>query len=316
MRKTLFLLTLSSMVFGQELLFQQKPLESDYFAMFDIKSSATHEEKFGVYVADDFELQKDSKIQKIKFTGHIEEGFLDVKNLVAWRLLIYGDNNGKPKGIPMRANGNSFYDHYFCFANKEAITMTLDSEKPKILNVEWDLAKSTNVGNRAGFTYKANTKYWVVLYSVINDNSKNVVSSDKKHFYWAGSTMNTPNLRPAQFVDPNDFLGSLYTDWTDANKVSTVSGVAFELYGDTNLSTKDIDKETKIDVYPNPSSDNINIKTQNTKLKSVSIYSLDGKLVHSGEHSLINVKTLPIGHYLIKVELANGSINTIKFIKK
>lgn len=324
MKKSLFfLMASSSLAFGQELLFQQKPLATDYFANIDILSSVkeTDTDKSlsqGIYAADDFEFSRDSKITKLKFTGHVEDGFLDLNNLKGWDIFIYTDSNGVPNDIPGRSRGNNFLAHYnFYLSNSHITTMTMDTQNPKILNVELDLINNDGMVSNKHFVYKANTKYWLVIFSNILDNEAfSITESNKKHFYWAASTSNTPKLEHAKVADPNDFLGYGYTNWTNTNQVNPmVSGLAFELYGEPSLSTNEVKKNTEISVYPNPTADNLNVKS-NKKFKSVSIFNAEGRLVIKTDNPLIDVKKLAVGQYIINTEFEDGTKSSVKFIKK
>lgn len=308
MKKLFFLLGASSLAFGQNLLFEQKPLASDFMASIDVISSANYNEKMGIYVADDFELATNSTINKIKFTGHIENGFLDLQNLLSWRVSFYNDNGGKPASIPNWTTGGlkMLFSEFATTAN---VVMTTDPANAKILNVEWNIPSSV--------VYNANTKYWVVLYSVMNNLNDATFMNGKKHFYWAASTMNLPKLETAKIVDPNNLLGSGYTDWTNVNQVSNmVSGMAFSLYGANALATSETDAKSKVAVFPNPTSDELNVKYEDKKLKQASVFSADGKLLQTSSNTLIDVRKLKVGQYLIKVDFQDGTSTSAKFIKK
>lgn len=70
----------------------------------------------------------------------------------------------------------------------------------------------------------------------------------------------------------------------------------------------------QISLFPNPSSDFIQIKSKNSEKLGVKIFSMTGQLVLKGTYASdekIDVSKLNVGVYLVQV---NGS--TIKFIKK
>ncbi|MFC0345611.1 T9SS type A sorting domain-containing protein [Epilithonimonas hispanica] len=81
------------------------------------------------------------------------------------------------------------------------------------------------------------------------------------------------------------------------------------------LSVSDINK-TQVNIFPNPTSDFINIKSDE-KIKSVKLYNVSGSLVktENNEFSRINVSNLPKGNYLISIETDFG-IETKKIIKE
>lgn len=70
-----------------------------------------------------------------------------------------------------------------------------------------------------------------------------------------------------------------------------------------------------VSIYPNPTSDVLNIKTE-SKINAVSVVDMTGRKVNvklNGDQ--VDVKELPAGNYLINVETKDG-ISTEKFIKK
>lgn len=81
------------------------------------------------------------------------------------------------------------------------------------------------------------------------------------------------------------------------------------------LSASDINK-TQINIFPNPTSDFINIKSDE-KIKSVKLYNASGSLIktENNEFSRINISNLPKGNYLISIETGSG-IETKKIIKE
>jgi len=71
-----------------------------------------------------------------------------------------------------------------------------------------------------------------------------------------------------------------------------------------------------ISVFPNPAKDIINIKVPEiTEIKSINIYSMDGKLVRKSKYFFfteqIDISKLEIGTYIIKIETDKGSFNKI-----
>ncbi|WP_157884424.1 T9SS type A sorting domain-containing protein [Chryseobacterium kwangjuense] len=82
------------------------------------------------------------------------------------------------------------------------------------------------------------------------------------------------------------------------------------------LSTSETDrKKTDISLYPNPSSDMINLKSDK-EIKNITITSLDGKaVVKTGNMKNIDISKLPKGVYILKGELKNGNTVSKKIIK-
>ena len=75
---------------------------------------------------------------------------------------------------------------------------------------------------------------------------------------------------------------------------------------------------TKVSLYPNPTSNRLNISAADT-IKNAEIYNLLGKRVMSlninNTSESIDVSNLASGIYLIKYEV-NNAVGTSKFIKK
>ncbi len=94
---------------------------------------------------------------------------------------------------------------------------------------------------------------------------------------------------------------------------------AFE-YAGTHIFPIVADKDSFINVFPNPSSNKINIvSTSQTQIISISIYSCDGKLMKQintdSNMETINTKRLENGIYTLVVQLKNNMIINKKFLK-
>ena len=74
-----------------------------------------------------------------------------------------------------------------------------------------------------------------------------------------------------------------------------------------------------ISIFPNPTNDILNIKIRdNINIKSISIYSIEGKQIEKNKYSLkskqLNVSKLTTGSYIINIQTDKGNFNQI-FIK-
>lgn len=78
------------------------------------------------------------------------------------------------------------------------------------------------------------------------------------------------------------------------------------------LAVNDINK-TKISIFPNPSSDFINIKSSE-EIRSIKIYDIKGSLIRTDNTPKIDISALPKGNYIISIETKSG-VETRKFIK-
>ncbi|MBW7674000.1 T9SS type A sorting domain-containing protein [Chryseobacterium chendengshani] len=96
---------------------------------------------------------------------------------------------------------------------------------------------------------------------------------------------------------------------------STVYGTAKYLRTQNVLGIVETENiNSDIQIFPNPVSDVLLIKTKD-KIKETKVYSIDGKLLISGDTNEIHVENLPLGNYILEV-ISNKNIYNKKFIKK
>lgn len=91
-----------------------------------------------------------------------------------------------------------------------------------------------------------------------------------------------------------------------------------EVKQNTNLATSEtVIKENKINVYPNPFTDTLTISDM-SKVQSVSIIDVSGRLVKTIEKpsSVLQLRDLKEGLYLVVLNMKDGSKQTVKAIKK
>lgn len=86
------------------------------------------------------------------------------------------------------------------------------------------------------------------------------------------------------------------------------------------LSTSEIDKQKNIiKIYPNPTSDFVNIKSEK-KISEVSIFDLTGKIINQTKEEnndlKIPVHHLPSGTYILQIKNSEGILSSQKFIRK
>lgn len=80
------------------------------------------------------------------------------------------------------------------------------------------------------------------------------------------------------------------------------------------LSVKDL-STVDVSVYPNPTADFVNIKSDK-KVRNVIIYSLDGRRLNETKDSKIDFSAYPSGNYLLDITLEGGTQFKHKIIKK
>lgn len=73
--------------------------------------------------------------------------------------------------------------------------------------------------------------------------------------------------------------------------------------------------ENEVIIYPNPTSDILNIEVRNQKIKKVILYSISGKLLKEFDKNIIDLKSIKSGLYLIKIFTVSNKIINSKIIK-
>lgn len=92
------------------------------------------------------------------------------------------------------------------------------------------------------------------------------------------------------------------------------------IYGEITVtvaltSSTDAFKANSVVVYPNPTSDILNIKSAEP-VKAVIIYDNLGREVFKSALQSVNISNLNSGIYLVKIELANNATSAIKVVKR
>lgn len=131
--------------------------------------------------------------------------------------------------------------------------------------------------------------------------------------YYDGTTQNFNIATTGKLYFSNDDL-NVKTDGTTSVTTIPVSIIRKIVFSNT-LGTPTIgENKNNLALYPNPSSDLIQIKSDSMEELDVKIYALTGQLVQQGSYQSnqsIDVSSLAKGLYLVQV---NGL--TVKFSKK
>jgi hypothetical protein len=120
------------------------------------------------------------------------------------------------------------------------------------------------------------------------------------------------------YVLSDNSTGTVFAELTenDAN-FGAVSIKPFCVSATTSL--KEYNLENLIELYPNPGSDILNIKTGSTELTQLVVYSYTGqeleKIDAHGNSILLNTKSWPASVYLIKIQTDKGEI-TKRWVKR
>ena len=92
-------------------------------------------------------------------------------------------------------------------------------------------------------------------------------------------------------------------------------------YEETNLSTNNFTKQANIRVYPNPTSEKINIDLSQLQENQVILRLVDvnGKEIINKKSSLkmdvLDMQNCPVGTYLLLVEVSKNKVQTYRIIK-
>lgn len=164
-------------------------------------------------------------------------------------------------------------------------------------------------------TYPANT--WVKVgytYDKVNGIATYTIAGVTNTFTFNGLTT-TKNLDGTQF----NMVSQAATGNTATN-TSALDNYTVQAVNSAVLGTKAVGNVNgdvaDINIYPNPSSDFVNVKSS-SKIQSVSIVDVSGKVVSNNKliNNQIDVRNLPIGSYIINIQ-TEGAVQSKKFIKK
>ncbi|MGB3608488.1 T9SS type A sorting domain-containing protein [Psychroserpens sp.] len=77
-------------------------------------------------------------------------------------------------------------------------------------------------------------------------------------------------------------------------------------------------ENSNISLYPNPSIDYISVKNLKNRITEITIFSLEGRKIKTftSNFQSISVQDLSAGTYVVSIELDNGQLHKLKFIKQ
>jgi hypothetical protein len=106
--------------------------------------------------------------------------------------------------------------------------------------------------------------------------------------------------------------------WPYAMGATIIDSLEFSVYILDPSGTEELDVTTLINIYPNPSADQISVNNNTgVSVELVAIYDMNGKLVLTckGE-KVINTEDLKPGMYQVNIILGNKKNHTFKIIKQ
>jgi hypothetical protein len=131
-------------------------------------------------------------------------------------------------------------------------------------------------------------------------------------YQWVDCVINTPIINEVDSVFNVTQSGSYSVEITQNGCVDSSACFTFVNVGITKVETVG-----KIEIYPNPTSHQLNIETQNFKIIKLQIRDNTGKLVRTitSNFKLVNVESLATGVYHLEIIGEEESVRK-KFIKQ
>lgn len=169
---------------------------------------------------------------------------------------------------------------------------------------------SSYIGGIAGF---ANENMQI---EIVNSYYRNTVESSNNY----GTPKTDDEMKTQEFVDLLNCGGNAFI--MDPNGFYNYGYPMLDWYYDHFVGIVENESNTSIVVYPNPTQDYIRIElSDNASCQSVTIYSIDGRLVFetqdaTAQPTTINVANLKSGVYIIKVKLTDGNDYVAKIVKE
>ena len=268
---------------------------------------------------------------------------------------FYGNiTHGNGAGIYNKSSNPIIVNSAFVANNTFLVTgnggaMYNDNSSPLILNSTF---RGNIASTNAGGIYNTNTSSPKIYNSILLQNqggsngdlyNTGADSVPDIKFSGIGSTQldvnhtfvgNAPQNMDYIKLKENDNLNLAFNGGSTSLYDSVLYG-NYDLFGETRLRGSQIDMganeiqndpslgtaasalNKEISIYPNPVNNELNIKTAHQP-ENIRIYSLDGKLLTEKANKDLNkidVKNLPSGTYLLKVNTKQGE-HQVKFIKK
>ncbi len=276
--------------------------QQDQTAGNGIVSDVLNTGKF-VMCADDFKLNSNADVEKFSFLG-----FQQNKDLAALNkgvsLYIYANNNGVPAGIP--GDGNPYLLKIDLPETSTAYTLVSPAQNSTYLYTV-DVVAATG----APLKLMKDTTYWVTFAPKVNLSAY----TNATRWNWFVGTITGES---AKLVDPSNAFNAGATNWTDISALTgdgVFDGLAFAIEGENSLGTNEVYSTIK-EVMVAQEDQNLFVFAKNDKVRSVDVFSADGKKVLTGDASTLNISSLTKGMYIVKVSTVSGKVKSTKFLKK
>ncbi|WP_347373385.1 T9SS type A sorting domain-containing protein [Aequorivita sp. Q41] len=300
---TLFIFLLISFTcISQNIIIDRTPPDPDNWVYSTQGTDGT-----GFYTADSFILDEVTAIGELDFYGG--NGY--VSNLgsleVAFNVFIYVDDNGKPSGNPSQSGAGVVE-----LSNIDPVHYSL-IEYERGRHSDFSNIRITDANGGEQVVLPPGT-YWVSAFPT-------VVGEPDGNGLWVWRPCreeSTASPHPPHFIDPGNVLGGPWTVWTD---IQSISGVLYESFSWTMREEQILGTEnnsiSKIVIYPNPSSDFINVIIPKTiEIFKTTLMDITGKQMNDIqlENGILDISLLSKGVYLLNIETSEGTLNK-KIIK-
>lgn len=117
-------------------------------------------------------------------------------------------------------------------------------------------------------------------------------------------------IKPKSDIEIGDTIDGIAGIYFDFNEPIITNMVTTEVVN--NLSVNDYSLHSLVSIYPNPTSNGINIKVNDgVNLTSAKLYTIKGELLIDVKNTVdyINTEKLPLGVYLLSLETNKGKLN-------
>lgn len=292
-----------SKVLDDDILWEQPVSVGDQ--TYSIVSSYFNPAGWGIFGADDFQLDSDSEIDALLVGGSQsdEDGASYVNGI---SIYFYEDDNGKPAGHPLDP-GSEFHKITGIAIDSPHVTIT-DGQYPFLGDKNYYI----NLDDLDEDFHLAAGTYWISVFFDLD------LDENDFDIRWLWKDSEVSYLNPPKIIAPNPEGDLYYPEWRTVAEIGfPMTALAFTLYGDEEvMSTSSVDF-ADLKIYPNPASDFLYLADGSAKkITGVSATGMSG--IHiplKYESGKINISHLTPGTYVLRIQSEEGTLSR-KFIKK
>lgn len=230
----------------------------------------------------------------------------------------------------IEVSSNSSGTAYTAFDISDAdITIYDNSITPKTLDIVYPNGQEVFLGGRMfqNISWKSTNLYENISFQLSTDDGTNwsnitpYIGQNCDNNTWLTTPPNTfSNKKSINFITPNISSDDCRIRIvSNGSYISDISDQTFSIVYDNTVDIIDL-VNSKINLYPNPSNNEINISLNNSKLvgSSFAIYNYSGKIIDTGVFKDLNNKIIVnkyrSGFYFVKIT-SEKETTLLKFIK-